>query len=122
MTGDHTRARGRRAEEKACQYLEHLGFVIIEKNFRTRTAEIDLIARDGEWLVFIEIKSRKTESRGLAREAVTPAKQRRIILAAQSWIALRRIQNTRMRFDVLAIQGPDGCQQFELIRHAFEAL
>ena len=113
--------RGTAGEDRACQHLRRQGFVILERNYRCRTGEIDVVARDGDTLVFVEVKERGDASHGGAVEAVTPAKRRRVIRAAQQWAAVHRESESRVRFDVVAIDpGPEG----PTIRHergAFDA-
>lgn len=103
-------------EKKAAAFLEARGFRIVEHNFRCRTGEIDLIAREGGVLVFIEVKYRRTESFGTAVEAVTPGKQRTICRVADYYRVYRKIPDSQpCRFDVVAITG----ERTELIRNAF---
>jgi len=95
--------------------------VILERNYRCRTGEIDVVARDADTLVFVEVKERADTSHGGAVEAVTGPKRRRVIRAAQHWAAVHHESESRVRFDVVAIDhGPEGPK----IRHergAFDA-
>jgi putative endonuclease len=110
--------RGTGGEDLACQHLVGQGFVILERNYRCRAGEIDIVARDGETLVFVEVKERADASHGGAVEAVTGPKRRRVIRAAQHWAAVHRESESRVRFDVVAIDwGPDG----PTIRHERDA-
>ncbi|MDA8172236.1 MAG: YraN family protein [Nitrospiraceae bacterium] len=106
---------GRISEQKAVKYLEKSGYKILCRNFRVKKAEIDIIAEDGPWLVFIEVKARSSGLFGAPEEAVTLKKQRRIMDAARSYMALEKAQRPA-RFDVIAI-GPGGLKH---IRDAFE--
>ncbi len=82
---------------------------ILARNYRSRSGEIDIVADDGGTLVFVEVKERSSESHGSAVEAVTPAKRRKVILAARAYAAAHRLSDSLVRFDVLAIDwGPDG--------------
>lgn len=110
------RAVGTQYEQLAADYLTKYGYQILEKNFSCRQGEIDLIARDGKWLVFIEVKYRRTASLGDPAEAVDRKKQERIYQTAKYY--LYRFYNgcePLCRFDVVVILG----EQISLIRHAF---
>ena len=98
-------ARGVLGEIRAEQYLTEKGYRIVARNEAIRGAEIDLIALDGRVLVFIEVKLRKGSRGGSGREAVTPAKQRRISLGALAYMARRGLMDRQARFDVIEIQG-----------------
>ena len=103
-------------EEKAARFLEERGYRILARNFRTRFAEIDLVAEADGYLVFIEVKYRSGRGSGLSTEAVTAEKQRRIRSAALAYLALQRIPDgTPVRFDVVGFDGGRA----SLIRDAF---
>lgn len=105
---------GQRGEAAARDFLQRQGYRIIAERYRWRGGEIDLIARDGNTLVFIEVKSRSSHSHGLPEEAVTPQKQRKLILTAKRYLS-EYPSNLEMRFDVVALsQG-----QLRLYRDAF---
>lgn len=99
--------RGAWGEDRAALYLRLRGYRIIERNFRCRQGEIDLIARKGDAVVFVEVKLRKNAEHGEAREFVTAAKQRRIVSAAELWLMKNRCE-LQPRFDVIEIYAPDG--------------
>ena len=101
-------------EENAARYLEQQGYRILEKNFRCRQGEIDLIAEESGYLVFIEVKYRRTSRLGTGEEAVNTKKQRRILGAAR-WYLMEHGMHL-CRFDVAAINGTE----ITLIRNAFE--
>jgi putative endonuclease len=113
--------QGVAGEDLACDHLRRQGFAILERNYRCRVGEIDVVAREGETVVFVEVKERGDASHGGAVEAVTGSKRRRIIRAAELWASVHRESESRVRFDVVAIdQGPEG----PTIRHergAFDA-
>jgi putative endonuclease len=115
------RLLGDQGEREAARFLRHRGLRILVRNYRTPQGEIDLIARDGSILVFIEVKSRR---RGTPAEAVTPEKQRRLTLAALHFLKRHGLLEQRCRFDVIAIVWPEGCPRPEIehIRDAFEAV
>lgn len=113
------REAGSRYETYAAAYLEEKGYRIVERNFRSRAGEIDLIGRDGRYLVFVEVKYRKDGQTGHPEEAVNVRKQHRIFRAAQNYLSLKKYpQDTPCRFDVLAVEGTE----VRLIKNAFGGL
>ena len=96
--------RGRLGEVRAEQFLIGKGYVILARNVVSRGAEIDLIAEDGRCIVFVEVKAR-TGSFSSGREAVTPAKQKRICKGAMYYLMRNGLMNRQARFDVIEIQG-----------------
>lgn len=90
-------------EEEAARWLKRHGVRVIERNVRTKLGEIDLIARDGDTLVFIEVKTRRGEAMGPPAAAVTPPKQRRIGKLAQAYMQRRRLAGVACRFDVVGV-------------------
>lgn len=113
--GPSTHQQGQRGEERAIAYLCARGYSVIERNFRCRFGEIDIVAREGDALAFIEVRTRSDGRRGTALETVTPAKQRRIAKVAGYYLAVRNQHAALCRFDVLGITG----EHVELIRDAF---
>lgn len=107
---DRRLATGREAEEAAARHLLARGFELVERNWRCRSGEIDLIAADGDTLVFVEVRSRRNPVRfGTAAEAVTPRKQAQVRGVAQVYLAMKRADMRRVRFDVVAVTfGADG--------------
>ena len=112
---DTTTARGREAEERAARHLERHGLRVIERNFRVRGGEIDLICRDGKVLVFVEVRLRSRSDFGGAAASITTSKQRRIILAAQHYLAGKA--DCDCRFDCVLIEG----ERLEWLKDAFTA-
>lgn len=95
---------GRDGEDAALAYLLGQGLALVERNFRTKTGEIDLIMKEGETLVFVEVRKRSQKGFGGAAASVTPAKRQRLIRTAQFYLQQR--QNLpSCRFDVVAIDG-----------------
>ena len=94
---------------------------IISRNYKSRAAEIDIIAREKDTICFVEVKSRKDERFGTAAESVTPAKQRKISEAALGFLKENNLFDRRCRFDVVAISLQDGKEKIEYIRDAFIA-
>ncbi|MFQ5795771.1 MAG: YraN family protein [Candidatus Bipolaricaulia bacterium] len=111
---------GERGEAHAAEFLRRQGYEIIARNYRWRGGEIDLIARDRNWLVFVEVKARSGDDYGLPEEAITAAKRRRLITAARAYLAGGRVERDwDIRFDVVAISGGEirlhqGVFQLEL--------
>ncbi len=100
----NTRKVGAEYEQKAAAFLEEKGFRILERNYRCRSGEIDLIAHDGYYLVFVEVKYRHCDVHGSPLQAVDHKKQRRISKAAAYYLYSRKYaQDTPCRFDVVGI-------------------
>lgn len=103
-------------EEMAAAYLAEQGLAVLEKNYRDRRGEIDIIARDGRYLVFVEVKYRSNAKKGAPAEAVGYYKQQRIRATAAYYLYSHHLgENTPCRFDVISILGEYICQ----IRDAF---
>ena len=99
--------QGNDGEDAALEHLRHHGLVLLERNFRCKVGEIDLIMRDGAALVFVEVRKRAGAGFGGALASITPAKQRRLMRAAQFYL-LRVKPLPPCRFDVVAIDGGSG--------------
>ena len=100
-------ARGAQAEALAAQYLEARGLVILARNFRTRRGEIDLVARDGDTLVFVEVRYRSRSDFGGAAASVTARKQQRIVAAALAYLSRLR-REPPCRFDAILLDRLDS--------------
>jgi len=104
-------ALGRDGEETAAAWYEDHGYEVLERNWRRREGEVDLIARKGRTVVFCEVKTRSSDAFGTGAEAVLPAKQRRIRRLASRWLAELTPASGRalvdLRFDVVSITGGD---------------
>ena len=98
---------GNWGEERAARYLRLRGYSILERNFSCRAGEIDIVAKKGNFLVFAEVKLRKNAEFAEAREFVTYAKQKRILAAAQIYLA-GHDWDLQPRFDVIEVYAPDG--------------
>ncbi len=98
------RLTGNGAEEEAARYLRSIGMTHITSNYFSRTGEVDLIMRDGQTLVFVEVKRRLSQSFGLGEESITDGKRRRICHAAVGYIQRTRRWDQNVRFDVVVIQ------------------
>ena len=112
---------GKRGEERAATYLESKGFTILERNYRQPSGEIDLIARDGETLVFIEVKTRRSGSHGHPLEAVNARKQQQVCRTALHYLARNNLMETTIRFDVVALLGSTENPEISHVAGAFEA-
>lgn len=100
---------GRSGEDLACDHLRRRGFVILARNYRCRGGELDLVARDGDVVVFVEVKERRGSSHGTAVEAVTDRKRRHVVRAARAYATLHGLSEAAVRFDVVSIDwGPEG--------------
>ncbi|WP_028595593.1 YraN family protein [Paenibacillus assamensis] len=116
---------GKHAEQQAEQHITQMGWTVVERNWRCRRGELDLIARDGEWWVFIEVRSR-TEggSFGTAREAIDVRKQQQVRAIVEQYIHRNRLYEAKMRCDAIIITYPkqgdgDTVLGLEHIEHAF---
>ena len=98
---------GKSGEDLAVAELGRRGYAILARRYRTRYGEIDIIARDGDTTVFVEVKARATGECGTAAEAVTPRKQRRLATMALDYLARHTSTDIPCRFDVVAIDGED---------------
>lgn len=116
------RAQGEAAEDRACRHLEAAGMTIVERNFRTRGGEVDIVARTGDVLVFVEVRSREAADFGAPEESVTPAKRRRIVGAARRYLSNVPPSSWReARFDVIAIEGGGSDAALRHYPAAFDA-
>lgn len=110
---------GRTGEDRAAKFLVSRGYRILERNYSTRSGEIDLIALHQGTVAFIEVKTRSNDAFGAPELAVNHRKQRRMIKAALGYIKAKKLHQVPCRFDVVAISTA-GEQQVELIQNAFE--
>jgi putative endonuclease len=111
-------AKGEAAEQLAADYLQGRGLRLVERNFRVRGGEIDLVCRDGQTTVFVEVRLRSRSDFGGAAASITAAKQARLILAARHW--LQRHGETPCRFDCVLLDGLEP-KNIEWLRNAFSA-
>ncbi|KAF0188581.1 MAG: hypothetical protein FD168_1694 [Desulfobulbaceae bacterium] len=121
---------GQRGEGLAAEYLQEIGYCIVERNYRNHYGEIDIIAQDwthsafgdkSKTIVFVEVKTRKNNLFSFPSEAVTQRKQLQISKVALEYLAHNNLTEVAARFDVVAILLPDsGSSQIELIKNAFD--
>jgi len=110
---------GRRGERAAEKHLRRNGYRIVARNFRAAGAEIDLVAMDGDTLVFVEVKTRRSRTAGAPEEAVDERKQKRMRRAAEAFAKRYRADETEMRFDIVAVDASGKRLEIELLRNAF---
>lgn len=112
---------GATGERLAAEQLTREGYHMLERNFRCRYGEIDLIAQDGQDLVFVEVKTRRGMARGLPEEAVTLHKQRKLVQVANYYLSLQANPDRSWRIDVVAVQMSSGgkLEEIRVYRHAF---
>ena len=119
MTADHL-LTGRRGERVACRFLLKEGFDILARRFRGRSGEVDLIAFEGETLVFVEVKTRQSREYGSPWEFVDWEKQQRFRRTAEEFIARHDLGQFSYRFDIVSVIAPAGeVEEITLYRDAF---
>jgi len=114
----HKNSLGQKGEEIACKALEKEGYRIIEKNFRCRQGEIDIIAEEKEILCFIEVKARSSEKFGLPEEAVRKWKQKKLLTVAVIYLEQKKIKSRDMRFDIVSVDLKT--KKTRIIQNAFD--
>ena len=115
----HERMRfGDWGEEYARRFLEKKGYLIIEAKYRGKYGEIDLVAWEGECLVFVEVKSRRTRAFGRPEESVTAAKQQKLVQSAQEYVQEKGYEDREWRIDVVGIEAGGARPRVQLIRNA----
>ena len=115
---------GNRGERTTARYLRRQGFKIVARQYRTQLGEVDLVCRDGETWVFVEVKTRASDVAGRGDEAVTLAKQKKLTQVALKFLKDHGLLEQRARFDVISIVWPAGSRkpQIEHYRNAFPAV
>ncbi len=114
--------KGKKGEVLAEKFLKKRGYRILEKNYRTHFGEVDIIARDGKTLVFIEVKARSGTGFGSPLAAVDARKQSHLTAAAGIYMQLNHIEDQPVRFDVVGITGEGARAKIELVRNAFDTV
>jgi len=110
---------GKTGEDLACRELRRRGYAILARRYRRRLGELDIVARDGRTLVFVEVKARESHEFGAAAEAVTPLKQRTMAQLAIDYMARHRLTSEPCRFDVVTIHLEAGRPVVEVYQNAF---
>ncbi len=111
---------GKLGEELAFKKVKRLGYKCIARNYRCALGEIDLIAKDGDCLVFIEIKTRRGRSLGSIKEAIDKRKKRQLSKVALAYLKSNNYCDVKSRFDVVAISLNQDKEQIEVIQNAFD--
>jgi putative endonuclease len=111
---------GKTGEDLACRELERRGYVILARRYRRRGGELDIIARDRETLVFVEVKARQDHAFGAAAEAVNLLKRHRMARVALDYVMGHRLTGCPCRFDVVSIHLDDGRPTIEVFQNAFD--
>lgn len=113
--------RGIQGEDIAVSALKKSRYKIIERNYRTRAGEIDIVAQEGKCLVFVEVRTRASVEYGFPQETVVARKQKKLCRAARWYLQKNRIEDIPCRFDVVAIVTDDALNepQVEIIKNAF---
>jgi putative endonuclease len=113
-------ALGKSGEDLACRALERLGYEILDRRYRRRGGEIDIVARDGRTVVFVEVKTRDGREFGVGAEAIGPLKRQRMAAVALDYLARHRLTECACRFDVVAIEIGEREPRIEVYRNAFD--
>jgi len=113
---------GQAAEDFACRYLKARGLALLERNYRCRGGELDLIMREGESLVFVEVRLRNNRLFASPAESVDRGKQRRLVIAAQHFLQRHRLNDAPCRFDLLALRRSGPGYEAEWLRNIIEVI
>lgn len=119
MPLDGRQSLGKMGENLACSELRRRGYAILARRYRTRHGEIDIIAREGATIVFVEVKARQGDAYGGGGAAVTVWKQQRIVRMATDFLARRGLLEEPCRFDVVTVDFEGGRPRIEVYTHAF---
>jgi putative endonuclease len=111
---------GKDGEDLACRELARRGYAIVARRFRVRSGELDIVARDGPVLVFVEVKTRAGRRFGDPAEAVTPVKQRRLARLAGEYLVRHHLPECPCRFDIVSVNAGVAPPSIEIIRNAFD--
>jgi putative endonuclease len=114
------KALGKKGEGKALWFLKKKGYRIIEKNYVCKLGEMDIIAKEKDTLVFVEVKTRTTTEFGPPQLAVNSSKQRQLSKVALNYLKEKHLEDVKARFDVVAILLEQDKEKIELIKDAFE--
>ncbi len=111
---------GKSGEDAAVDFVRSRGYRIVDRNYRTRLGEIDIVGWDKDTLCFIEVKTRAGDSGFLPWEAVDRRKRRQLSKAALVFLKEKKLFNKKARFDVVGVAGVDGVFEIDIIKNAFE--
>lgn len=107
----HNQNTGKDGEDMAAEFLEDKGYVILDRNYNFLRGEVDIIAYIGREIVFVEVKTRSSDHFGAPEEAVDEGKKKQIKKVAEAWLHERKMDGAPVRFDVIAIVGPQDEQK-----------
>ena len=122
MKGSGRIRTGKKGEDIAVVYLKSAGYRIVERNYKCLFGEIDIVAKDGDTVVFVEVKSRKSEEFGDPQVAVGLEKQKKISKISLKYLEEKHLYHCNARFDVVAIKMLPSGNKVELIQNAFELI
>ena len=120
VRGDRRRLFGQHGEQRAAQFLQSLGYTIVDRNYRCPRGEIDLVARDKETIVFVEVRTHRSQEFGNPLASVNKRKQRQIAMTALHYLSRFQLHDHAARFDVIGIMGEGDSAQLTHIKEAFE--
>ncbi len=113
---DPRRTFGNRGEGRAADFLQEKGFEVIERQFRTEFGEVDLVCKDpADWIVFVEVKTRKSLASGQPEESVTGVKLKHLEAAGEEWLRIHTLERAPHRYDVVAITESDGGEVLDIL-------
>ncbi|MEJ2609211.1 MAG: YraN family protein [Candidatus Thiodiazotropha sp.] len=118
MSSDHLQ-QGAQAEQQALDYLSRRGLKLVERNYRCKVGEIDLIMKERDALIFVEVRFRQSSGFGSPLESITPSKQRKLLAAANQYLQVKQ-KDQPCRFDVVALNG-SKLPRVEWIKNAFQS-
>lgn len=121
MKTDNRQSLGQSGEALACEELERRGYEILERRYRSRFGEIDVVARSSGTIVFVEVKTRAGDDFGGGAAAVTPWKQRRVAQMAVDYLSKHNLHDRPCRFDVVTVDMKDSGPEVVVYEHAFDA-
>ncbi len=111
---------GRAGEDRAVSFLKSLGYEVMTRNYKCKSGEIDIVARDGGVIAFVEVKTRRSDEFGTPGASVNRRKQRRISMAAVSYLQRNNLLDSPARFDVVEISLSGGKERINIIKNAFD--
>ena len=119
-TGDYKRRLGQKGEEIAAAYLGEQGYEVLARNWRCPAGELDIVAREGQTLAFVEVRTRRGDRFGTPEESITPTKQAKLVELAQTYLQEHDLADENWRIDVVAVEmdGRGGVKRLNLIRNA----
>ena len=119
-SGDYKRRLGRHGEEIAVGYLRQQGYRVLARNWRCTAGELDIVAREGETLAFVEVRTRRGDRFGTPEESITPTKQAKLVELAQTYLQENGLTDQNWRIDVVAVEMDrgSGVKRVNLIRNA----